>query len=418
MVTIFSKSDTTFQGIGEGGLLPTSCVVAEELNGAYELTLEHNYDDLGKWKRLEKEKIIYANTPNGRQPFRIYNVKPTMEKISVNARHIVYDLLDDICMNIDYTGTAQGALNAIKNAMAYSMPFNFSTDITLSGSLNLKNINPIAAILSTDNDANSFIKSFGGELSRDHYNVSMKTSLGVDRGMVIAYGKNLVGLEVNEDISSVVTRVYPIGKDGLTAGYVDSTHINDYVYPKIYILEENSLETESDLTAAAQSLLDSGVDLPKVNITVDFELLSKTDEYKDYAFLEQVYLGDVVAVRNKKMGFAKKAKVISYEWDCILGRYNKIELGDFLPSIYNSITTGVSSGAVAMTANTDVKQVYSLISGTATVNSNGLYICIDGADINTATKLFWFGKNGLQFSSNGLAGAWKTIIDSNGNITT
>ena len=104
-------------------------------------------------------------------------------------------------------------------------------------------------------------------------------------------------------------------------------------------------------------MFDAGADLPTVNIAVDFVLLQNTEEYKDYAVLEEVYLGDVVTVVNKKMNFSKKAKVISYEYDAMLKRYNKIELGDFLPSIYGSVTTGTTAQATANSASVAVTQL-------------------------------------------------------------
>ena len=81
--------------------------------------MEHPYDETGKWKRIAGEKIILADTPKGKQPFRIYNVKPEMEKITVNARHIFYDLLDNFLMNLNKTGTASDVLSSMKSAMQY-----------------------------------------------------------------------------------------------------------------------------------------------------------------------------------------------------------------------------------------------------------------------------------------------------------
>ncbi len=418
VVTIHEKYSTVFDTLGLGALLPSLCVVKEELNGMYELEMEHPYDADGKWKRIEKEGIILASTPRGRQPFRIYHVKPDMDGIRVNARHIFYDLLNNLCINVNVTGTTQTVLNAIKAGFAYSVPFAFSTDMPGTGTAKASKQNPIAVLLNTDEDATSFIKAFGGEILRNGFNVSMKTSIGMDRGVAIRYGKNLIGLEISEDISSVATRILPIGKDGLQGGYVDSQYINNYVYPKIYVLEDGQLTTQSELQQAALNLLSSGVDLPKVNIKADFQELSKTEEYKDYAILEEVQLGDVVTVSNVNMGFHKKAKVISYEWDCLLERYNKVELGDFVADLTTSVTSGEKSFATAVSASTEVKQVFGLISGKSTINGNGLYICVDGTGISDATKLFHFGNNGLRYSSTGVNGTYKTIINAEGNLVT
>ncbi len=416
MITIFDKSTTAFIGLGLGTLTPDNCRVNEELNGEFELALSHPYDETEKWKRIENERIIVADTPRGKQPFRIYNVKPEMNSITVNARHIFYDLLDNLCLNINYTGAAQGALDAIKSNMAYNTPFSFATDINLTGTIAVQRVNPINALLSTEDDQQSFIQSFGGELERDWHNAEMKNSIGLDWGTTIAYSKNMTGLEVTEDISNVITRIYTLGKDGITAGFIDSERIGDYANPKIYVMEDTSIETKAELIEAAKAMFASGADLPQVNIAVNFELLENTEEYKDYKILEKISLGDVVSVKNKKMNFSKKAKVISYQYDCLLKKYEEIELGDFLPDIYSSVTKGANSGAVALSASTDVKQIYSLISGIATINSNGLYICVDSSNLETANKIFHFGQSGLRFSTNGLSGAWKTIIDNNGNI--
>lgn len=418
MVTIHEKNSTAFNTLGLGALLPSLCIVKEELNGLYELELQHPYDAWGKWEKLEKERIIYAPTPSGKQPFRIYYVKPDMDGITVNARHIFYDLLDNLCLSVDVSGSPQNILNAIKNAFAYSLPFTFTTTMSGSGTVAVSRVNPITALLAIGDDASSFIKTFGGEILRDGFGVTMRTSIGADRGVAIRYGKNLVGLEVSEDISDVATRILPIGKDGLQGSYIDSPYISNYAHPKIYVMEDSQLTTVAELQQAAQELFSGGIDLPKVNIKADFQELSKTVEYSEYAILEKVFLGDLVTVTNSKMNFSKKAKVISYVWDCLLERYNEVELGDFIADLTSSVTSGEKSLSTALGASTEVKQVLNLISGNITIANNTLYICVNNANYMLATKLFRWGTGGLQFSSTGINGTWKTIINADGNLAT
>ena len=347
MITIHEKTAQTFETLGLGALVPNSCIVTEELNGAYELELKHPYDEGGKWQRLERGRILYASTPRGKQPFRIYYVKPTMDAITVNARHIFYDLLDNQCKPITHSGTAEAALTALQAAFAYPMPFSFDTDISLTGTLTTGRMNPVQALLSDDDEATSFVKGYGGELLRDGFRVSVKVALGQDRGVSIRYGKNLVGLEVTEDESEVKTRIVCYGKGGSVT--LDSPHINDYIYPKIHTLTEEN-KSISEVQAEGQKLLDEGCDIPSINIKADFVALEKTVEYRDYAVLEEVFLGDMVTVINTKMGFRKQAKVISYEWDCLLEQYNDVELGDFIPTLAASVTSGVKSGSLASSA--------------------------------------------------------------------
>ena len=347
MITIHEKTAKTFDTIGLGTLVPGSCIVEEELNGAYELEMKHPYDEGGKWKRIERGRILYASTPRGKQPFRIYYVKPTMKEIAVNARHIFNDLLDNQCKPITHSGTATAALAALQAAFAYPMPFSFDTDISITGTLTTGRMNPVQALLSDDDEATSFVKGYGGELLRDGFRVSVKAALGQDRGVSIRYGKNLVGLAVTEDESNVKTRIVCYGKNG--SATLDSPHLGDYIYPKIYTLEDEN-KTLSEVQEEAQALLDGGCGIPSINIKVDFVALEKTVEYREYAVLEEVFLGDMVTVTNTKMGFRKRAKVISYEWDCLLEQYNDVELGDFIPTLAASVTSGVKSGSLASSA--------------------------------------------------------------------
>ena len=358
IVIIFEQDEQNFDTIGLGMLVPNSGVVYEEFNGDFTLTFQHPYDASGKWKRIEIDRIVLAETPRGRQPFRIYYYKPTMNGIEVQARHLFYDLLDNICESVAYSGSAQGAMDAIKEGLSVPMPFTFYTDISCdTGGIGCTMDNPVSLLLKEEWDNNegetkSFFYFYGGELKRDFFNVSMLESLGSDRGVFIAYRKNLVGLEVTEDISDVATRIYPVGKDGLALDgqYIDSPYIGNYAYPKIRVIEDTNAETQSDLQKIVEDYFANGGDIPKVNIKVDFTDLSQTAEYKQYSNLERVFLGDTVTVFNQKMGFLKKAKVISYKFDPLLTRYEEMELGDFSPTVTSPITKGANAGEVANTA--------------------------------------------------------------------
>lgn len=358
IVIIFEQDEQNFDTIGLGMLVPNSGEVYEEFNGDFTLTFQHPYDASGKWKRIEIDRIVLAETPRGRQPFRIYYYKPTMNGIEVQARHIFYDLMDNICESVEFSGSAQGAMDAIKAGMSVPMPFTFYTDISCdTGGIGCTMDNPVSLLLreewdDQEGETKSFFYFYGGELKRDFFNVSMLESLGSDRGVFIAYRKNLVGLEVTEDISDVATRIYPVGKDGLALDgqYIDSPYIGNYAYPKIRVIEDTNAETQSDLQKIVEDYFANGGDIPKVNIKVDFTDLSQTAEYKQYSNLERVFLGDTVTVFNQKMGFLKKAKVISYKFDPLLKRYEEMELGDFSPTVTSPITKGANAGEVANTA--------------------------------------------------------------------
>lgn len=346
LITIYEKDTINFDNLGLGVLLPTECIVNEELNGMYTLQLTHAYDNLEKYKLLENERIIVANTPNGRQAFRIYRTNPTLDDITVYANHIFYDLIDNYISNISTSGTANNVLNTIKNNFSYATNFIFETNLNKSGSIIIEKENPISALLGNDAEKPKFIQSFGGEILRDNFNINILENLGIDKGFTIRYGKNLIGLNVDEDYSNVATRLYAYGKDGIST-VVDSENLDNYLHPKIKTQEFSDAEDITTLKEKAKNFLKT-VDTPTINIKINFVLLSQTKEYEQFQFLEDIKLGDIVTIYNQKMNFSKKAKVISYAYNPINGTYNEIILGDFL----NILTDSISDN------NTAVKTVY------------------------------------------------------------
>lgn len=95
MIRLFNSGATTFDTNGLGSLRDAiSCVVRHEVNGEYELELSYpvsgrHYDDIQHRRIIYTEPDAYS-TP---QPFRIYHIsRPINGVISVNARHICYDL--------------------------------------------------------------------------------------------------------------------------------------------------------------------------------------------------------------------------------------------------------------------------------------------------------------------------------------
>nr|WP_319487541.1 hypothetical protein [uncultured Caproiciproducens sp.] len=73
MILVYDFKAQEFTNDGLGAVAPGSCVVSEEINGAFELELTHSIDSFGKWKRLQKNNIIRVNTHRGVQAFRIYH---------------------------------------------------------------------------------------------------------------------------------------------------------------------------------------------------------------------------------------------------------------------------------------------------------------------------------------------------------
>ena len=347
MITVHDPNMINFDTNGFGVLLASEAVVTEELNGIFELKLKCYADITGNktWEYLQEHFIIKARTPRGFQAFRVYHVSKNEKNIiTANARHIFYDnLYNSIVGEFKLEeATADTAIKTVFRNAYEPTKFTALATVAKRSDITFKNCNLVEAIL----DTNGIIKTFGGELFRSNHNIQLQKEIGTDRGFVIKYGKNLKGLDVEINTDELITRIVPIGndKDGnlfyLPEMHIDSPKINSY-FMKFMLVQEfrdiragygNYMTFESvyeALRSRAKEIFESGADAPKINAKVDFELLQNTSEYKNFAHLESVNLGDIVTLSHEKLNINTKAKCVKYVYDAILAKYKKIEIGDF-----------------------------------------------------------------------------------------
>lgn len=361
MVVVYDSKATEFENDGLGAIAPGSCVVTEEINGAFELELSHPIDAFGKWKRLQKNNIIRANTHRGVQAFRIYRVVKNVVDgtVKVNARHIFYDLLANFVEDVRPTGkTGAEAGKQILNGCQYFTPFTFSSDITHTSTAYYIRQSPVQAFLG-DNDQ-AFIARWGGEIVRDNYSIAINTRLGEDNGVRIAYGKNLAGLEFHEDSSSVVTRILPTANTAdnqlllLPEKYVDSPHLDDYPFPIIATMDTGyqvgkevdgtvPYPTEESCFAAMRQFVVNqylnGADVPTLSLSVDFVDWKDIKQYEKYKSLLTVNLGDNVTVDYLPFDIDVKLRVCAVSYNCLTDRFETLTIGEKQISVVNSINS-------------------------------------------------------------------------------
>ena len=328
------------------------CEVQEVLNGLYTLELEYPINNKNVDYLIEGN-IIKTNTPSGEQPFRIYRTVKNLDTIIVYANHIFFDLQSNFLMDCRYKfATGQQAFEDILNSTLCKHNFTCTSNITERNNAYYIRKNPVEAILTEEN---SIINLYKGELLRDKFKIVFNDSIGKDNNVIIEYRKNLLGLEKDEDISQVVTRLIPTGltaKDSiimLDEVYVDSSLINNYINPVVKEIHYSDLKEDAEKGITIESIKEQlkvralrlfsneHIDLPKVNYKINFLDLSLTEEYKDFKALEKVKLADVVTVRHKDLKIDVKRKVIKYKWDSLTKSYIEIELGDLESTLSNDI---------------------------------------------------------------------------------
>ncbi|MGH1271687.1 phage tail spike protein, partial [Bacillus pretiosus] len=356
MIKLYKPNETDFTHNGIGVLDPNiyESSVEEELNGLF--VFKFKYPLFAPYgTEIDGISIIKTPTPDGEQLFRVALAKPTMGELDVTCYHIFYDLTENLIEDIfPESVDGSGALDRIARGCQYKHPFVFLSDIPKVSSARIVRKNPVEAILDSGQE-NSFINRWGGELLRDNFDVKMLNNRGRDRGVEIRHKKNLLGYEGNVDWKSPITRIMPQGFDGLflPEKYVDSPLIDKYPHPKIRIVEFKHIkaaigENEHDedavpleeayklLRKAAQEMFTiQKVDQPKATYKVEFQELSKTEEYKDFSVLQSVYMGDTISVIHGEDNFYVQAKVISYKYDPLKKEYTNLTIGNFKDSFTN-----------------------------------------------------------------------------------
>ena len=431
MIRLYDKNETDFTHNGICILKPLEATVTEELNGDYSLKVTM---PRGK-KEIEIEQIIKVPTPKSQQLFRVYNSDIDMLGNQIfYARHIFYDLLDYFIEDTRPSGSGALAISKILE----NTPFTGTSDITEQGTAYYQMMNPVKAILGADN---AFTNVWGGELERDNFNVRMRNHLGIDRGVSIRYRKNLTGLRLQTDLSGVYTKIMPTGlkSDGQTLlklpeKYVDSSLINNYINEKITRIHYSDIAISEDVSeaealeqlrnAAAQEFK-NGLDKPQITATVEFIPLQNTEEYKDFAALESVYLGDTVKIFHEDLNIELESQVIEYEFDALSKRYNKVILGNANPKYGDTQKKYVEKQKEETT--TALEQA--IINATQLITGNqGGYIVMspsekpqeifimDTPDMTTARKVWRWNLSGLGYSSTGINGPFALAMTMDGAI--
>lgn len=415
MLTVHDRTATEFTATGLGVLDPhvVEARVTEELGGQYTLSLVYPADG-PLAKHLVLEAVVAAPVPGvaGRQGFRIHEVSTTLDALlEITAFHVFYDLAGNfIADTFVVNKTPKAALDQLLGAATTKHQFTAtSSDTATRASARVVRMPLAAAIMDTGED-NTFASRWAGEITRDNWHIHHALRRGADRGVVIRDRKNLTGYESVVDLTSVVTRIVPVGYDGITLPelYVDSPKLASFVTPRIRVMRYPQIKAITDpeqpredevpldqahalLRKAAQvEFSRNHVDEPAASYSVSFVELASTEEYADFAELETVLLGDTVTVRHTDLGVALTARVVAYTYDPLAKTYVSVELGS-VAARFTSVTRTISSAVQAAEAASD-------LAGVALASADGKTTNHYGTDQPAAARLgdTWFKNNGEQ----------------------
>ena len=420
MIRLFSSDDKTFTTNGDIVIKPLKAKVHKEDNGSFYLDLETSLDYVDD---LTANRIVVANTPQGSQAFRITNVEQTRKKISAKCHHVFYDSNNYLIADSYVVDkNCNDALDHLNNATDNISPFTTVSDVTRINSFRCVRKSLYEAI-------QTVIERWGGHLVRDNYTIAIRNAIGKDNGVVVRYAKNLKEINCEYNWDNVVTKLMPVGKDGLLLDekYVYSNIQYDIPYTKCVSFEQNGIEEDdykdaegnlneasynnalmNDLRTQAQDYVDSNCK-PSVNYKLKANLEKITD------------VGDTIVVKDERLELDITTNVIAYDYDCILERYTELEFGNFkqkLSNLVDSITSSTqqtiqeSNKVIKATLSDELKNATDKILGTMS-SSHVIYdgdkiLVVDTLPKEEAHHVIMINSGGIAFSSTGINGAFES----------
>lgn len=413
MIKLFNSTDTSYLTNGDKIIIPTKAKIHKEDNGAYYLDLETN---LSYVNDIVQDKIIVAPTPQGEQAFRIGNVEKTKSKLKSKCYHIYYDsenyvISDSYVVDKD----CNDALDHLNSATDNTSPFKTTSNITTIKSFRCVRKSLYEAI-------NTVIERWGGHLVRDNWNIQIMDKIGQDNGITVRYAKNLKDITCTENWDNVVTKILPVGKDGILLDnlYIVSETQYGIPYTKTISFEQD-LEREdyssdesytqalkNDLQIQAQAYLDEHC-IPELNYTLKANIDKVTD------------IGDTIEVQDERLNLDIMTNIIAYDYDCILGQYTELEFGNFKKKLSNLMGNISSSTQQQIQSNNDVIQVafneslqqaqdkiIGVLGSSYVIYDADKILVVDTLPKEDARNVIMISSGGIGFSSTGISGTFRS----------
>ena len=378
---------------------------------------------------LVSGNILVANTPQGNQAFRIANIEKTRTKIKIKANHVFYDSMNYLIEDSYVVeNDCNDALDHLNSATSDLSPFTTISDVTNTNSYRCVRKSLYEAI-------QVVLERWGGHLVRNNWSIGIYDSIGQDNGVTIRYAKNLKEITATYDWSEVVTKLMPVGKDGillndldpLASVYLTSANQYDIPFTKTISFEQDIEEEdykdedtgEIDETAYRQALIDDLEDkgneylaehsIPSVNYTLSANIEKISD------------IGDTIEVIDEKLGINIFTNVIAFDYDCILEKYIQVEFGNFTQQLSNLISSISSvtenaiqeaTSTIQVTLNKELEQatsqIWDALSDSYVIYDGDKILVVDTLPKENATNVIMINNGGIGFSNTGINGTFNS----------
>lgn len=306
------------------------------------LTFNLLLDKEEEYKKVKKEMIVAAETPDGRNQFRVYDVKKKSTQVEIIAVQLMYDF-DNKEVNPFSLKNASGAqiINRFKSSFKSTLgQFTMDSSVTESHDFTTNEEEDDTPSHNALEILNRITKRWDNELMLNGFDIRMIKRLGAKTDALLYEKKNISEFEDASSVSGMATRIHatskftPEGKEDevILSVTVDSPLINEYaqIYEKSYV--NNDAKTEAELIAWVKLKYSTeNIDKPSRTITVETNIIDGTE----------INYGDDLVMKYLVHDVDEVIRCVGYDYDPIKNTYYSVTLGDWKDSFATTLTGGI-----------------------------------------------------------------------------
>jgi phage minor structural protein len=350
MLKVYDKNETNFNSNGLAILEQAENIcISREINGEYRLTFDLSGDN-EKWQYLQQRNKVVCEG----QQFRIYRKSREKQgdiKRTVECLHVIFDasqkLIPDFPDQIGYTPRSI-LVNAFTNTQFNIMSEQEVTALGMSWVTEKTDIFECSKTTPLE-IVKKVIENVGkGELYIDNYNIAIVNRIGKDTGIRLTLSNNLQSLNDVEDSEGVVTRLYPLGKDGMSPsstvapyGYIDSV---DGIAKYGIIEGYRDYDTEDPNELYQKALWEFSPDNPdRIDMASVAYTIQLIELYKLYGNNYKINIGDSAFISNKVLDIETSQRIVKYTYFPYSPDQSTVVLGKPLKTLSDIIKTGLQT---------------------------------------------------------------------------
>ncbi|WP_439205037.1 phage tail spike protein [Enterococcus casseliflavus] len=326
------------------------CDVTEEANGKYEVEIEHPL--ISRFSDYFENGYQIKAKPNDQEDYHIFEIKNTYKDtisntILIYGQSRTYKIGNREVRHVEIDSkNGAEAMAAIENGMDEPSDVKLFSDIQTTSSTVFEARNVLSCIAG---EQGSMMQYWGGEIKREPFKLSLLRRRGRDNVGTVRYGKDLNGLKIKFDWSSIVTKVLPYAdiqnsEDGTTNRIYGNAVMSQLAtnYPDIYakhiqFTEEQGVKDLASLNRVAANYFKSinpGSDKPKISIELEIEKLTDSEEAKEFSKIRNYGLFDTFSVYHRLYDIHIDTKITSVVYDSLTEKNKKIYAGDAQMAFY------------------------------------------------------------------------------------